>query len=237
MRTLLKAILTVAVVGGFLAGSMSAEAGFKLRIDDGVGAPYDVFIDDSVPGPADGSILFSGSVGVFTVVVTNAESKDFFAPGTDPLMHLNVSVSKSGSSGAGSLVIEVTDTDFTNANTQGGASVQQTFGVSGSFSNMEYQTFFDNIDNGEFHAHGPSSPLNSTSSTFVGTDFVAFSTASPFSIYQRVEVNAGAGAGAASGDFFIRPVPLPGAVILVLTGIPALGVGAWIRRRKSTVAA
>lgn len=97
-------------LGLLLSGT--ANAAFILTIDDLSTMGVDVSITDGGTGdglPGDtGAILYSGSIGVFTVNVTTGISKPLAA--SPQLMHLdNVSVS---SGGAGQLEISVTDTGF-----------------------------------------------------------------------------------------------------------------------------
>lgn len=65
----------------------------------------------------------------------------------------------------------------------------------------------------------------------------------PFAMTQVFSFTA-SGSGAVSGDsanvsgsVTVAPVPVPPGFMLALTSLPALGVGAWFRRRRQVVAA
>jgi hypothetical protein len=235
MRTLAKAVLAIAIVGGFLAGSSPAEAGFKLRLDASSTVGVDKVIADAFPAPAgddtsglEGVIATTAiSVGNFAITITSGISKPSNA--APEMMHLNIVINKLAGSGADTLTVDLTDTGWTGGP---GILVTSAGGVlGGSVSQVTYQTFTSS-NNTEFDLSDQSSSVQTfTTSPFGGTNSVAVD-GSPFSITQRVVITAGAGAGSASGDFTVA-TPLPAGVILALTGIPALGIGAWVRRRKT----
>jgi len=59
----------------------------------------------------------------------------------------------------------------------------------------------------------------------------------PFALTEVFSFTFAAGAAAGdtadvSGSVSVAPVPAPAGILLALTGFPALGVGAWLRRRR-----
>jgi hypothetical protein len=241
MRTLLKAILTVAVVGGFLAGASRAEAAFKIRISDG-GFTAAIDIEDNVSvldtSNLAGEIATAAfTFGDFRVTTWASLSKPQTGTAAFPDMDLNFLVRRlTNNTAATTLSLIATDTDFTTSPMDlvinfGGTNAPGASVVANSYfdnSNTEFAETGGPATNGP---HGPGGGYSSSS-------ILSVTGATPYSLTMRVDLSdLTAGGSGSSGDLHLLGTPLPGGVILALTGIPALGVGAWIRRRKSTVAA
>lgn len=130
-------ILFLAISFFVVGMSRDTEASFIMTIDDASTAGTDIIIiDDSPAGttssgggylsnkpdqtgtgvtppdiPVLGQITYNGNLGVFTVLVTVALSKPVTGP-TPSEAKINVTNVSVTASGSGTLIIEVTDTDF-----------------------------------------------------------------------------------------------------------------------------
>lgn len=94
-----------AVMAACMAISHTANAAFVMTLEDITNGGSVSITDNS----NDGLITHNGSVGNFTVNVTTGVSKPLIGPGRLDLNSINVS------GGSGTLVITLTDTDFTAA--------------------------------------------------------------------------------------------------------------------------
>ena len=221
-RVLLLMIMALAV--GALAPTAHASL-FELKLTDGMTT---FTIPDNGPGdidPTTGVITFSsgisGVIGVWNVNVTTGISKPFY-PSSPPKMDLN-SVN-ANSTGAGTLQIWLTDTDFSwptdstlvstwGGTTDGTASLTQIF----------------DPDNNMYGTGG--SAIATPVSTVVGLGFsdtksVAIPGDLSFSLTEHVDITHMA-PGTTSFDA-VSIVPVPGAILL---GILGLGVAGWKLRK------
>ena len=140
----------VALVAGvlFVGGTMrSAEAAFKLRLIDS-GTATTVTIADGGAGDASavpGVIVFLGTVGNFDINVQVGQSKPTSGSAARPFMTILSSTATSGGSGS-TLVLALTDTDFTPAITLFKKAVNSASPFTGP---VTYAAFFD-TGNAEF---------------------------------------------------------------------------------------
>ena len=106
------AVLTIAV------SSPDASAAFKLRLTEGVFIEIveDGGVGDAFPGA--GTVEFSGPIGSFQVAISVGLSKPTVGPGRIELTSVNVS-----SELGGTIMIELTDTDFFEPSTAVGLSL------------------------------------------------------------------------------------------------------------------
>jgi len=223
-------ITTTSGLGGTVLVQDELAAGAAVTVD---GAATVTTKADATPGTP-GAISWSGSIGNFAVTFTSALSKPLMGSPAFPQMDLNFSVTKLVGSVADDIKIEATDTGFTTS------PIGLYAGIGGSVLNnvtsLTYQTFFSN-NNGEFNTSGGSSVQQTfTGSPYAGVNVLSVTGAAPYSLTQVVIVHGGAGSASASGDATLNAVPAPPGLLLALTGMPVLGLGAWLRRRRSTTA-
>src|SRR5687768_348470 len=131
-----------ALAAAFLAAHTSqAEAGFALMITEGgtdgvvgTGGDDNTFTihDQELDGGGDddlnstvGIILFTASIGDFTLTVTTGQSKPFLAGNNNFQAHMKLSVTASTGIGTdgGELQIKLTDTDFDLAPDVAGSAI------------------------------------------------------------------------------------------------------------------
>jgi hypothetical protein len=221
-----------------LSTNYTAEAAFKIRLTH-VESATSVTITDGGVGdanPAAGAVTFIGSVGVFNINVSTGLSKPVLPSSPiSALMDLN---SVNTSTAAGTLLIELTDTDFpgmllgghlqgdVGGTTQGSAE----FSAYVNASNAEFDTVGAAA---EVHL-GPFSPV-----AFSGSASDSFGPIGDYSMTIVAKIIHGSGINSTSFNFQVgtTAVPAPAGLLIALTGLPMLGVGAWVRRRKTTVAA
>jgi hypothetical protein len=227
--------------GILLLAATPSEAGFKLVLTDNLGNTSGVISDggggDS--NPVVGAITWIGAVGNFTVNVTTGISKPVF-PNTPTEAKMDLNSVNVAIAGPGTLTIEVTDTDFSLLpNPQ--YVLSHAFGgtIAGTGSSATFESFV-NASNAEFDTSGAvsitSGPFGPVA--FSDTQSKVFSGSSPFSVTQRMTISFGSGGGSYSGDGATTVfTPAPAALVLLASGMPVLGLGYWVRRKKMKLAA
>jgi hypothetical protein len=78
---------------------------------------------------------------------------------------------------------------------------------------------------------------NPSPGTAVAPGGVPFALSEVFTYTFAAGTYTGGGTADVSGSVSVTPVPAPAGFMLALAGLPCLGIGAWLRRRRQPVAA
>ena len=226
MKQIVPAIIYGIVVMTLTVGlALPANAVLTIKIDDNVDPPIDLFIPDNSLNDLDslsGLITTSFSFPTFQGDIT-ATSKPASGNATAPFLDLDIDVS---SSGMGTLLLELTDTDFTEL-----PELHINFsGFTGG--TVEHEVLWDD-GNAEFAGKplsrfGPLGPGKFGESTSVGpfSNIMA-----PFSLTHRVVMDFTGGPNQQSRvQAAVQAVPVPGTGLLFGTGMVGLGIWRWARR-------
>lgn len=252
MRWVSKFLAAAAVaVVGLLASPSSADAAFRMRVETGTTTGPGVVLTDTL---STGIISFSGSIGQFTLnVTTGLTAPAIMLPGYFEGMDLNnISINSTGA-GTLRLILEVTGL---GANTPLGAVALES-AVGGTLtapagSSITFASYADSSNSapnlGPDTSPAGALPLVTgigggssvvTSQTFTpppgafsGTSTTNFNNTGTYSLYAVVTVKF-TGAGLVSFDHQTATQPVPAGLVMALTGMPVLGLGAWIRRRRA----
>lgn len=253
----------VAVVA-LLGVSSSSDAAFRLRIETGTTTGPGVVITDGVnetglaaggAGAAD-TIVFTGNVGTFGLnVTTGAKTPTLAAPNFFEAMDLsNITISSGGAGtlrlileadGFGSLTPDGTVLSFRQ---EGGGGLTAPAG-----STITFQSFADDANAvpnlgpdlnvpgalASVTGIGAGSPASVTKTFGPGgfdtTASTSFTKNGTYSMYMVVTVTF-TGTGSVSWDNMIGTSPAPAGLVLALVGMPVMGLGAYIRRRRTVKA-
>lgn len=235
IRKLIYSLGIIALMGALLTPRV--EAGLVLRLSANNGTTWTTITDGGagdVNGSA-GAITFVGSIGVWTLNVSTGVSK----PNLPTLHEMDLN-SVNVSSGAGRLIIELTDTDF--APIAGGTLIGSVGGTLPAGTGNSFEGFgFKSLSNDEFADYDLAADVHN--GPFFGAGFFgsnAFDShgaiSDPYSMTIRTVITH-TGAGATSFDYHLRNVvPVPAGIVLLGMGAPLLGAGYWMRRRRVAVA-
>lgn len=239
---ILKGGLLSAVAGFFAAGVVTvgqvseADAALMLRLTSGADS---VTVTDGgvgdLDGVANGLISFNsalgGSVGNFNVNVTTGISKPIIGSPQFPQLDLN-SVNVSGS-GAGSISIEVTDTNFT---VSGNALFASDVGGTTQGS-VSVSTFVDDSNTafGQATSLADLGPFSGPGTQAFSGSSANYATLAPFSSATIVALITHTEPGQITSFDAAITVDAPGT--LALLGIGLVGLGLASRRRQRSKAA
>jgi hypothetical protein len=259
-------LLAAVAVASVLSLGTSADAAFRMRVESGTTTGPGVVITDGAlgneTGIADGgagtdNLIIVTSVGGlpgFAVSVTTGTSSPFLAAPTffEAIDLNNVSINASGE---GTLRMILVRSDFGAATPDGLVGFRVELGGTLSApagSTITFDSYGDDsntipdlgVDVNPVGALAPVTGIPAlptiTHSFGVGAFSAAkevnFIQSGTFSVYTVVTVNF-TGAGSVSFNNTVGTSPAPAGLLLALTAAPVLGVGAWIRRRRSGVAA
>jgi hypothetical protein len=213
-----------------LGAPATSRAVFEISISAGGPA---VVIVDNMPGDSDptlGSIVAVVPIGPFVADVQIGTSKPLIGGPTVAAMDLGSSVT---SSGAGTLTVLLSDTDFTFPGSNP-HFVVATSTTSGSplpaTASFTWQSFFDpaNVD---FGMGGLSTPVQTGFNTVSTSGFLN----APFSITEKLVITT-TGRAFVSLDNMADATPAapePTGIVMALIAIPTLA-GSWLRRRAKS---
>jgi hypothetical protein len=221
-------LLTVALVGIVMLGAPTqAHATFTLRLQSGANDLTVTDNDSNDLSVASGVITFGGSFGSFFVQVTTGSSNS--ASATEPAQITINNLSITGASSS-TLTLTLTDTSFV-VPPPGPALMQSQLSTTQipQGTTVTYQSF----------VHGSPGTLLSLNS--VDGDVVFDLMTVPSTPYTLSSISTfalgAAGTVQTTGITQLSAVPAPAGLVIALTGMPVLGVGTWLRRRKAVVEA
>lgn len=214
----------------FLGGYSVANAVPTLTISDGID-PTVTIVDGGVGDSSAlaGEVLWSGSIGVWNVVVDTGITKPLSGfSAINPGLDLGFSVV---STGAGSLTMTWSDTGFGPSSGNFDASIGGTLNRAGG--SIAYSTFYDTANLVPVGT-GLTAAQNFTSSSFSGSaeEAVGLLTA-PYSLSEVISITH-LGAGNSSGNAELSfSVPDAGSTLMLLGGaMSVLGMYSHSRSRR-----
>lgn len=229
---------------GFTFTMNTGQASFVLTLDDLSTGVIDVIVsDDQSAGFATsagattvadiyaglGAMTYAGAAGNFNVNVTTGTSKPILAPGVMDLSSVNVT-----SSTGGTLVISLTDTDFTGTypgymGNYGGTTSTNGLAPPAGTGYVDFDFLYDST-NTEFGGASVFDPAPVGGPNFSGNGSNTVVAGNPdysLSIFSTISHS---GAQNTSFDAELRPVPIPASVWLFGSGL--LGLVGIARRRS-----
>lgn len=221
-----KNIIKGIVAASVLAFTTVASAVPTMTISDGIN-PVITIVDggagDSNLGTA-GVVGYNGSVGLWNLVVSIGQTKPFLGSAEAPHMDLNYVVT---STGAGTITIKWSDTDFTAGSAGFAAEIGGT--TAGS---VQFSTYAD-AGNTLFGTGIQLTSQSFNSSPFSGTASHGAVGDNSFSLTEVLVITHGSGTTSDSGDASLATVPDGGATVTLLgTALAGLGLmGSFFKRR------
>ena len=185
------------------------------------------------------SSFSAGHGAQYTIQVDTGESKPVLGSAASPDLDLSYSVNRTAAGSPETLTINVSDTDFTNTPTPlnimyGGTNGPGTSSSSTGGTGLNNMVFNTGDASGSVPTSGTFGPGAYSGN---GGFTVPNNNGNPYSLTIGVTLNNDGSKGISSGDTELTAAPAPAALVLALTGMPVLGVGAWLRRRRIPVAA
>jgi len=250
-------LLTAVLVGAALLGTANpARANFILRATDvNSGGAVIASVTDTGLSAVDGSgsLIFSHVVGNFSIVlltIVAATGPDFTSVGE------TLNIAYIGPTGATSdkLIIEMLGNLFTNPDSPDLSDITSnaspsTSGLLASSVIMTSGVVAGNVValgaagttlGGQLGMTTATGTMGSAPSVLTPNPVIGstFNIANPFSFYQTYTISGFGTSGlpgslsAGSTVSVVSSVSAPAGLVMVLTGLPLLGVGGWLRRRR-----
>jgi len=192
------------------------------------------------------SASFSGTYGDFTLTIFGAASHNGVT--LSDLLSASVTVANNDLSGGHTLILYASQNNYT---LPAGSPLRVESGMSGTVNSGTisgtgvFQAYADKNNNllatgtptggaaiTDF-TNGPQTAIPTGSTFDTGSAVGTFARTGMYSVTSRATfvVSAG-GSGNFSSHVNLTAVPAPAGVVLALAGLPCLGIGAWVRRRK-----
>jgi hypothetical protein len=227
-------VMALLIGTAILGAPNAANAAFQLRYSTtGTGGPFTTITDGGVGDldPTVGSIFTSTVAGLGI----HASSTNFISPS---LTTLDLQVSGTANGSALNLAVQSSITGITTAPPPQNLSHHYTGSIlPPGTATSSAETWVSQVNTtfttSPSVAHtGPLAPG--------GTGAATFSASVPYSMTTQILVTGTAPMGSQlslDSNNAITPAPAPAALVLALTGMPFLGAGAWLRRRRAQIAA
>jgi hypothetical protein len=232
LRNALPLAVVVLVAATILGVPSSARAAFKLSLQEDGGAITQVDSEADFT-----TVTYNATFGDFKVTLYGGSSDNGIT-----ISDLGAGVTSIQNSGLGAhtLTIYLTQTNYTlppgnplNVESGLGGSVTTgTVGLTGIF-----QAYADK-NNNEFgmadYTNGPQTATQTGSTFDTGSASGEFSRAGDYSLTSVATLNISAG-GKINVTYHedVTPTPAPAGILLVLSALPILGIGTWLRGRKA----
>lgn len=233
-------VMVLAIVAFVVGAVPSAQAFFKLQLDDlgSVGTEFTIMDNgandnDPLPGIINFASFISGPVGNFSINVTTGITKPFLNNGlTKAAMKLsNVTITTTK---GGTLRMRLTDTDF---NLSGIATPDQIIfssEIGGVISSSIDSTAYIDFGNSEFGTGGPSlvhSTLGPGAFSETLDDSILY-TGGDFSMTIDSAITLGPDSSASFDQDLAATTPEPNTLFLLVIGITGTAIYGWRRRKK-----
>lgn len=233
-----------------------AHAQFSLRVDDG--GTNGIVIKDNGAGDSDatlGAIVWTGVLGGFTFNLTTGISKPL-SPSSSFLGHMDLNEVTIHGTGPGTIRLFLEDSGFGSAWpswTQTGNIGGALYGTGATITAQDWVNTSNNLPDfgtptttgevGTIAAFGglppglpagdnfalAGSPFSAGPGAFSGSASSIFSTAGPFSMFQRVTVSFEGEGSVSFNNEHIAAIPEPETYAMLLAG---LGLMAFVARRR-----
>jgi hypothetical protein len=246
---LLATALAVAVL---MSNASSARADFLMRVsEDGASFVTIGTTTDFGSMSANGYVHVVAGATVFSASSTGGDihlqglssTSDNAATGSDLFTSELKITELSGSTHK--LVFQVTQSNYTlpgaigsNLTMLSSGSGTRTTAGTGTTGSTGFQSFASN-SNGDYAMVGATSPgpqtLNLPASTNDSTSSTAFfaRTSAMYSVTSSVNYTLNGGEALQTDTSVLLTVPAPAGLPLLLSGLPVLGIGGWLRRRAT----
>jgi hypothetical protein len=211
---------------------ITTTSGFSQTILDNSSAD----LDNGGSGPhTTGDIVFVGAAGGFSVTVSTAFSKPVDGSATSPYMDLNVVVTTIGNHAiTDAITVSASDTDY--GPLPGPGNLMMSIGGTQTSGSTVTYTASQDTANQDFGSTS-STTLGPISGTpFSATGSLSAAAATTYSLTQSVTIAYTNASGPTSEDATLT-TPAPAGLLLAITGMPVLGFGTWLRRRRINGAA